>query len=223
MSIDWDKRHNALGKHKHLASDILVEETGSPASSGGVSVDNGTDPPAEVTTLVAPGADVATPGSATLPVAVFQKTVVLTDAQIKALGANASVTIVPAPGAGRTLVFVSAVVVLDSSAGGYTNVDTSPDIHFALEGFTVSAAARETAANLLFDAFGGGIYGCFFPPAAYVLGGAIAIVSVAKDVPNYMDNYALQITGSNSGLGAFTGGNAANTLKATVLYMVVDL
>lgn len=67
MSVDWDKRQGAFGKHKHLPSDILSETTGDPDSgSAGVLVDNGTDPPAAVTTLVAPGADVSVPGEATL-------------------------------------------------------------------------------------------------------------------------------------------------------------
>jgi hypothetical protein len=39
---------------------------------GGVTVDNQSDPPAAVTTLIASGADVSTPGEATLPVGVQQ-------------------------------------------------------------------------------------------------------------------------------------------------------
>lgn len=59
MSFEWDKRKGTLGKHKHLASDILAESTGEPPTgSASLSVDNGVDPPAEVTTLVAPGAAV---------------------------------------------------------------------------------------------------------------------------------------------------------------------
>lgn len=67
MSIDWDKRQATLGKHRHLAADILDLDTGEQAVLGGaMTVDNQSDPPAAVTTIVAPGADVSVPGQATL-------------------------------------------------------------------------------------------------------------------------------------------------------------
>lgn len=55
--------------HEHFASSIIQNanpHTPIDPTGGGVSVDNGTDPPAAVTTLVAPGAVIAG-SSATLP------------------------------------------------------------------------------------------------------------------------------------------------------------
>lgn len=55
---------NGSAKAAHAAGTALTAGWG--GGGGGVTVDNGTDPPAAVTTLVAPGADVSTPGQATL-------------------------------------------------------------------------------------------------------------------------------------------------------------
>jgi len=62
-----------MGHHKHLRTDILDDSAQPDPGGTGVTVDNQSDPPASVTTLVAPGADVSTPGSATLrPITMIQ-------------------------------------------------------------------------------------------------------------------------------------------------------
>lgn len=208
MSIDWDKRQGRLGRHKHLFSDIVSEDTSAPLTG-----DEG-----DVLKIVGGNQAFTAPTG----VVVLSTTVTLTNAQIKALGAGTAVTIVPPPGVGKAFNFVSGFVVLNTTAGVYTNVNVAAYFQFTLEGFWASVGMVGNPMNLMLT--GGGVYGAFFAPAS---SGTVAAgsntVSEVNSVADYIDNYALQLSGGNGGAGAFTGGNAANTLKITVLYMIIDV
>src|SRR5688572_27173556 len=59
-------------------------------------------------------------GGSSAPVLVQRATVVLNDAQIKSLpGGLNRVEVVPAPEPGKTLMFINALIVCDSSGGFY--------------------------------------------------------------------------------------------------------
>lgn len=159
-------------------------------------------------------------------------TVTLTDAQIKALPTT-SVEIVPAPGSGKRLLYFNGIAILDTTAGVYGNVGqtaTSPNGNAA-----VIKMVTPNGAHL--SVFG--VWGWLLEEAtighidlpAYVDG----IDSVMNN-PNVNDSWSDYATayddqpihlasynGAQTPLGDYTNGNAANTLKVTVFYTVVDL
>jgi hypothetical protein len=157
----------------------------------------------------------------------------LTDAQIKALPTT-PVQIVAAPGAGRFLVPLGAWLIADTRAGAYTNFNAgSGATPFAS---SVFAAWDAVAINV---ALGPAIVDQFLTGTArsiaylsvasgnlQLVGGSLAangglVYSSASDASTGYDNAALLLVGENDAKGNFTGGNAANTLKATLFYVVV--
>ena len=159
----------------------------------------------------------------------------LTDAQIKALPST-PVQILAAPPAGKAYLFLGGAIVLDASLGQYTNVSSFEDNIAGITamfstGFGVMGYERcaDTFANV-------GIWGVQLAPASGRIysptdievtdGAAVAYTQDSFDglldgamtinIDNYTAGYAVD-------LGNFTGGNAANTLKVTVYYVVVDL
>lgn len=64
IQVRVERGQNGSRPVGHAAGATITAGWG--GGSGGVTVDNGSDPPAAVTTLVAAGADVSTPGTATL-------------------------------------------------------------------------------------------------------------------------------------------------------------
>lgn len=132
--------------------------------------------------------------------------VTLTDAQIKALPTT-PIQIVATPGAGKYIKYLGSALVLDVTAGIYTNLNTS------------SMNIRRVGQNPLTVDFSG----------SYLEDNSNIWVyqdtSVNDDgvpVPiAELENLAIEISSQNT--GNLTGGNAANTLKITVYYIVVDL
>lgn len=137
---------------------------------------------------------------------VLSETVTLTDAQIKALPTT-PIQIVAAPGANKYIKYAGAVLVLDVTSGVYTNLNTS------------AMNLLRTGQNPLTVDFSG----------AYLEDDSNVWVyqdtSVNNDgipvVLSELENLAIEISSQNT--GNLTGGNAANTLKVTVYYVVVDI
>lgn len=152
--------------------------------------------------------------------------VTLTDAQIKALPTT-PITLIAAPASGKRIHLVSASIRTDTAAGAYTNINTTysaiamyylgdfsvwvsmgivndnvptPDITRLTDmiGVAQLASANVTAYN---DTPGNG----------WVL--PVNITSTTSDAK------ALAIAADNNGSGAFTGGNAANSMTVDVLYL----
>lgn len=158
--------------------------------------------------LSAPPPSAAGGGSANFESA----SIVLTNAQIKLL-ASTGIEIVAAPGVGKAVVPVSATLYLDFAAGAYT--PSAGTDYFTIGTGTDDAEEMlkipipNNAATLV-AAVG---------PATHVAAGAGAHYADAifQDMAQ-IGNAALTISISG---GNPTGGNAANTMTVSVLYLVV--
>jgi hypothetical protein len=151
---------------------------------------------------------------------VLSATVTLTDAEIKALPTTYK-QIVPAPGAGKMLNFISSIINLDATAGAYTNIITDGLLFVGHDDYLSEAScfanmptgASKNISSLTASTISNSTY------AGY-LGYAIAVIN------NYsftdLENKPLKLHAINTE-GDFTGGNAANTLQITVYYTITDI
>lgn len=144
--------------------------------------------------------------------------VTLTDAQIKALPTT-GIQIIASPGAGKFLYPISAAIVHNWVAN-YTNIEGASFINIT------SSIGNY---NVLV-----GIYQSIGSSVSDLLAASESILAVCgqqnAQLANYADiplsgvvNNGLMINMYNDVGGNLTGGNAANTLKVTVYYVVVDL
>jgi len=147
-------------------------------------------------------------------------TVELTDAQIKALPTD-PIQIVAAPGVNKIIVPISCIVVCDTTAGAYTDL-TDSGFDLQVGGDSVSCPLGAT--TLLSS--GEVRVGFFALPLSFVSGiatfGGQVFTADPRDV-TILSNAALTILDNWNGGTPYGGGNAANTLKVTVYYVVVDL
>ncbi len=206
----------------------------SPTTSGDILTFNGTDWTNEATVPLATGV------SGNLPLAnlptnfaqIFKASVTLTDAQIKALP-NTAVTLVAAPGAGFHIILMRGYMILNSLAGLYTNINAVADIGFKSE------HNGAWHSNVIFND-PEVLYGDMLTPNSSVsdfLGAAHQEIvhfmqSGYADSFNTSSGFAAYdealsgyenkgiVVGCTSGGSNFTGGNSANTLKATVWYSI---
>lgn len=196
MAIDWRARQGARARHKHFATDIIDPETTASAALG----------------------------------AVRSASITLTDAQIKALPTT-PVEVVPAK-AGFILLPLMAVLE-NNNIAAYTNVNATFSFlsivygNDAVEPMTIltqsdgQGGVREANVNLgsflgtdplrvILTTYGGGIVSA---PQNMTI--------VASTYPAADFESALNIYAYNMGSGNFTGGNAANTMKITLVYTEV--
>lgn len=157
-------------------------------------------------------------GSIGDPLQFFQKLFTLTNAQILALLGGAPIELLPAPGSGKAYGVLAVLCTANCTAGAYTFTGSAlvEIINTGGTGALLGGTIAEDAADA-FPLFTNG--GAFKITAS--LHGKWADGGDGSETPTYEDK-ALQIAilGTPSGIG---GGNAANTLKVTVLYTILDV
>jgi len=150
-------------------------------------------------------------------VCMFKEVTTLTDAQIKALPTTA-VTIVPLT-AGKIIVPLAVLLQVDHTAAAYTNISAGVGNYISAR-FGGWDSPRIPNDNLLTPA---GKRTTFLPLHLYI--DAVPPTVIALRTYSYLDGdlegSALEIRCTNA-LGNFTGGNAANSMKVTVYYQLID-
>ncbi len=157
-------------------------------------------------------------------------TTTLTDAQIKALPTTA-ITLVSAPGSGKSIVPLAGVLYTKTSSGAYTNINAAAEIQIRFS---------STAEGLNYIANDAAITNGSATPVSVLLGGTTPRKAMlqpyirTEDVDQWgpmsaieasadSTNVALKIGINNQGSGNLTGGNAANSATVTVFYFIADV
>lgn len=159
-------------------------------------------------------------GLTALPVSVATKT--LTDAQVKALPTTA-VTLLAAPGTGFALVPIHATVRL-AWAVDYTNIDAAARLFINVGSSEILARLDEAVLGAISNLLAGGEDANALMPAvgfAPASASPVPFNGSSGFFDGDIENRTLNISATNAAAGDFTGGDAANVLKVTLLYYTV--
>lgn len=174
---------------------------------------------------VTAGTGISITGTATEPIinatggGLLLETKTLNDAQIKVLPST-PFEIIPAPGANKIIVPVSALFILDTLAAAYTSdADSAWNLRWGTDSETASQIIPINAI-LNQQNIGFGHWGI---PYADNGSGSFANVVTNVAFSNSIINKSIVITDGWMGVTNYTGGNAANTLKIYVYYIIMDV
>ena len=149
---------------------------------------------------------------------VYTAEVTLTDDDIKSLPTT-PFEITDYSGDGKIFRFVNGIAIFDFTAGAYTNVDPFGDGNGFYIGYNYSSlqsASNYTSSSLFGNNSAKNI--CFLNPQLSFDGSNIGDPTKQLD---YLIDKKLIFTMDNN-LGNLTGGNAANTIKLKINYLIID-
>ena len=135
----------------------------------------------------------------------------LTNSQILDL-AFTGITIIEAQ-PNKLINIISVSILLNATAGAYTNRDGTSRIYLSPDGFTQISTATQVSGDADI------LHATLLPYLEDDTGEIITNMFESAQVINT----PTQIWFNGSPAGNLTGGNAANTLKVTVYYVVVDV
>ena len=164
-----------------------------------------------------------------LEVTVLSQAVVLTDEQIKELPTT-PVEIVPAPGAGKIILPLYGVARLQW-VSDYDNIHEAAQLRFVVgtAGDALFPFRQDNASDVSGLLAGGGPDGSIgwsptrFSGKVPVAPGPVLGSGTAQFYDSDLVNFPLVFQADNGASGNFTGGNADNSLKVTVLYTIIDV
>jgi hypothetical protein len=148
-------------------------------------------------------------------------TVTLNNASIKTLP-TIPVDLVAAPGAGKILVPISALFVLDTAAGAYTNLGTTTKAGWQL--YSDSSSELSSILEMVTPLGGTTAFTCqaVIPRAQVGTTGYTGEITSAANPLADRSNKSIQLVDFWTDGGNYTGGNAANTVKITIFYAIVN-
>lgn len=165
---------------------------------------------------------------------VRRKSVTLTNAQVKALPTTA-IAVLSAPGSGYWYNVLAVSYSANFAAAAYTNINTTyADLRVQytgtndfVGGYVVNDSAASPVLDHITNLFGNALAG-LVPGVPYSEGFSLAgadpeYVVKSPTLWSVVNNVGLEVKMDNNGSGALTGGDAANTLKVTVYYIVEPL
>lgn len=160
-----------------------------------------------------------TPNQLTPVVPVFKATVILTDAQIKALPTT-PVEIVAAQGVGKGI--IPFYVIFASHIVADYNATIAVDASLAIITDNLLEADAQVVSTLLRpNAFVADDKFSFMMPALNI-GEVVGAMSIIRQGPITNDPLTVSMYNGDP-IVNLTGGNAANTLKVVTLYAIIDL
>jgi hypothetical protein len=163
-----------------------------------------------------------------LPFASSFETRTLTNDEIKALPTT-SIEIVAAPGEGKMLLFHSAILLCDATAGVYTNIDQAGaymSIRFTGQGDISTLLVKDTGVSITMVSLGGLVEQAGNVRWATLLPyhlGADASYGLIANGDAVQENTGLSLRFRNYSNGDLTGGHADNYMRVTVNYSVIDI
>jgi hypothetical protein len=158
---------------------------------------------------------------------IFKRKTILTDAQIKALPTT-PVELVPAPGAGKILIFQGAVYHKKAMAAAYTGIQPYDGIYIAIGtsqgvegGFWDDPDSSLADFTELLGTSPSTDYFYHSLPLISMVGNYQRARQISFD--NNGVNQPFRLIWGGGGSDPLTGGDASNTMEVTVFYSIVDL